>query len=471
MSAEHVFPGGYTTGDLEKWNERIEKTARDFGLDFFPIEYEACDQDQMLGFITYSGMPAHYPHWSYGKSFERQKTLYDKGIIGLPYEMVINSNPCLAYLMRDNSLTLQVLTMAHVCAHDDFFKNNVYFSGTRPELTVENGKSRADRIRRYVGDSSIGPAGVERILDAAHALQFNMNVNRLLGKPVRNLPSANPEPVPDDPDARYLNLFKVPESKTPSKPVRVPEAPDADLLLFIRDHHSGLKDWEKDLLTIVHEEACYFLPQIETKIMNEGWASFWHKRILDALEMPSSMHLEFLVHHNQVVRPHVGGLNPYHLGYTIFKTIFEGFGGDSRDGMRKIFAVRSEDRDSSFLRRFLTEDLMRELDMFVHGKTGDRREITEITDPQGWKRVKEELLLNVGARRMPSIKVVEADMSGDRTLRLEHDFDGRELDLNYAEKTLGYIYKLWGGQVILETTVREKTISLIFSDGAMSIKN
>jgi len=163
--------------DLLAWDERIREKVAGFGLDCFPQVFEICDEDQMLGYMADHGMPAHYPHWSYGKSFEKLKTTYDHGVSGLPYEMVINSDDSVAYLMRNNSLCLQILTIAHVYGHNDFFKNNFTFRHTHPELTVANFKSRADRVRRYVEDPAIGINKVEALLDAAHALSFNCRRN------------------------------------------------------------------------------------------------------------------------------------------------------------------------------------------------------------------------------------------------------------------------------------------------------
>jgi len=161
----------YEISELVEWDNRIREKAAEFGLDWFPQEFEICDHSGMLGYMAYSGMPSHYPHWSFGKAYEKLKTLYDYGVNGLPYEMVINSNPAIAYLMRDNTLLLQILTIAHVYGHNDFFKNNFTFkSATRAELTIEFFKAHAMRVRRYMEDPSIGVDKVERIVDAAHAL-------------------------------------------------------------------------------------------------------------------------------------------------------------------------------------------------------------------------------------------------------------------------------------------------------------
>src|SRR5262247_3251512 len=173
----------FTIEDLQEWNLRITDLVQKFGLDPYPQEFEICDHEQMLSYMVYSGMPSHYSHWSYGKAYEKLKTLYDYGVSGLPYEMVINSNPSIAYLMRDNSLALQVLTIAHVYGHNDFFKNNFTFKSTRAQYTIESFKSHANRVRHYIEDPSIGLEKVEAVLDAAHALSLQCRRNLAIKKP------------------------------------------------------------------------------------------------------------------------------------------------------------------------------------------------------------------------------------------------------------------------------------------------
>ena len=474
-----LFPGGYTTQDLIDWNERIVELADRFGLRYFPLDFEICDFDQMLGFITYSGMPAHYPHWSYGKTFERTKMLYDLGITGLPYEMVINSNPCLAYLMRDNSLALQILTMAHVYAHNDFFANNRYFANTNPDTTIERFKVRADRIRGYIEDPSIGQEKVERILDAAHALQFQINPNRMMKKLSRTEQRERAFERSLPPEDPWENIHPRTEYVLPDLD-KVPLEPEQDLLLFVRDYHVGLVDWEKDLLTIVHEEAEYFLPQMETKIMNEGWASYWHYKILSNLDLPEDLRLEFFVRHHQVLRPSPGSINPYHLGFKMYEDIFErwehpsdeerkAFGRDPGRGTEKLFEVREAERDASFLRQYLTEELAGELDLFVHDQRGRDRVITDTADEEGFQRVKDELIRQTGSGRIPVIKVIDADLGGTRTLTLAHEFDGRELESDYAQRTLSYVGSLWGGKVVLTTTIRNEPVRLVYKAGEVTV--
>ncbi|QKT04474.1 SpoVR family protein [Ectothiorhodospiraceae bacterium 2226] len=463
----------WTIKDLEHWDARIRAKAEEFGLSCFAQEFEVCDHNQMMGYMSYSGMPAHYPHWSYGKAYEKLKTLYDHGVSGLPYEMVINSNPSLAYLMEGNSLCLQLLTIAHVYGHNDFFANNFTFRETRPELTLSNFKLRAERVRDYIEDPSIGQERVEEVLDAAHALSLNCRRHHAIRKLSREeqveraLASELP---PHDP---YGGIHKAAERREVDLN-KVPLEPEEDILLFIRDHNPYLGDWAKDLLTIVHDEAQYFIPQIETKIMNEGWASFWHHRIMNSLELPPDLHMEFLVHHNQVVRPHPGSINPYYLGFKLWHDILrrydeptadeiEKYGPPDKSGMEKIFEVREVDRDVSFLRRFLTEEMMREMDMIQYERDQGDMVITRVSDSENWRVVKETLLRSVGMGSLPVLRIEDADYGHNRVLFVRHMHDGRDLHIEYAEKTLAYLHQLWGREVILHTQLQGNEVLLSYS--------
>jgi len=212
----------WTIQELQYWDERIREQVAALGLDCFPQEFELYDHQQMLGAMAYSGMPSHYPHWSYGKAFEKLKTLYDYGVSGLPYELVINANPSLAYLMRDNSLLLQLLTMAHVYGHNDFFKNNFTFKTTRPEHVLGMFRSHANRIRSYLEDPSIGIERVEAVLDAAHALSLQCRRNLA----IRQL-------SPDQERQRQLERALAEGAEFDEGVLtRVPPAPEEDLLLL-----------------------------------------------------------------------------------------------------------------------------------------------------------------------------------------------------------------------------------------------
>jgi len=463
----------YSIEELEHWDMRIQERAHEFGLDCYPQQFAICDHNQMLSAMAYSGVPSHYPHWSYGKMYEKQKTLYDYGVSGLPYEMVINSNPALAYLMRDNTLLLQILTIAHVYGHNDFFKRNFTFKSTRAEYTIDTFKVHGDRVRLYIEDPSIGLENVERLLDAAHAISLQCRRNLAIRKRSidEELAVLAESAIPPADPFRTIHRRIAPSTPDLKK---VPPIPDEDLLLFIRDHNPHLAQWEKDILTIVHEEARYFIPQIETKIMNEGWATYWHKRILDSLKLPESLHLEFIVRHNQVVRPFDMGLNPYHIGLAVWQDIHRRNNGsddpDDRTADAKLFEVRESDRDSSFLRRHLTEDLLRELNIFEFENRADLKIVKNVADQAGWMSVKEALLRSVGMNAVPVIKVVDADFGHNHTLYLLHSHDGRDLDLEYTEKTLEHLNQLWHGETALETVVEGNRSLLVYNDGGFSRK-
>ncbi|GLQ06718.1 SpoVR family protein [Sneathiella chinensis] len=471
----------YTLDDLQKWEARIYEKVQEFGLKCYPQEFEICDHVQMLGMMTYSGMPSHYPHWSYGKSFERLKTLYDYGVQGIPYEMVINSDPCIAGLMRDNSLCLQILTMAHVYGHNDFFRNNFTFDHTQASTVITRFKSHADRIRSYVEDPSIGQDGVERVLDAAHALSLQCRRNqaiRRLGR-AEQIDRLLAEAESDRRDRVALG------QKTANGPAaehpdihKFPLEPEENILLFIRDFNPRLTEWEKDLLTIVHEQALYFQPQIETKIINEGWACYWHREIMNSLDLPSDIHMEFLVRHNQVVRPIPGDINPYNIGLALWDRIEEKELGEARnhsedrqtpDIRKKMFEIREVDRDTSFIRRFMDRETMERLDLFEAAPQHGDWVISKVADEENWRSVRDMLIQSVGLGGIPRIAVTDGDVDGARTLLLTHEFDGRELEAKYAEKTLEHVYQLWGRKVMLETRMNDNETTYSFDDSGLSI--
>lgn len=446
----------YNLRNLEKWNEIIEKKASELGLDYYPQEFEVIGYNDMIGYEAYVGMPSRYPHWSFGKSYEKTKTLYSLNLTGLAYEMVINSDPCLGYLMRENTLLLQILTMAHVYGHNDFFKNNRLFKeGTNAGRTVEMFKLDAETIRGFINHPSIGYQKVERIIDAAHAIRFQ--VPRVVGAKTVSREAAQRALIEDYnrkvENKGILDLDVKIEAPNISK---IPLEPEDDLVGFIIQY-GNLQEWERAVLKIIKRETEYFMPQIETKTMNEGWASFWHYNILKELDLPQSLHLEFLKRHNDVVAPMVGGLNPYYVGFKMFQAIDETYGRD------KIFEVRALERDSSFIRRYLTEDLCRELNLFEYGKKGFDYVIENVPDEIGWKSIRDLLAHNTGVGSIPYIRVIDYN-TRDGVLTLEHVFEGRELEISYAKETLKYIQELWGRKVILNTKSKDDNSIVIICD-------
>jgi stage V sporulation protein R len=429
----------WTFEELEKWDKKICHLAKTYGLDWHPIDYEMCDYFDMIGNMAYVGLPTHYHHWSFGKSFEQTHFRYNAGMEGLPYEMIINSNPSISYLMRENDMAMHVLTMAHCVGHSDFFKNNINFSHTDPENVISKFRTAALRIRRYVEDPGIGVMDVERILDAAHSIKYQC----------RRFPHAS-KYTHQELREKYIKLINSNENdKFRDFDIdKLPLEPDYDILTFIKENGRHLNEWEQDIINIVVNETNYFIPQARTKIMNEGWASFWHYRLLSEVGIPQEYHLSFLKSHNQVIRPHIGRINPYHLGFNLFKKI------EKEKGLEECFFAREVHHDESFLREYLDEEICREINLFSYSLKRDTYTIDEVADHDGWKPIREDLIKNVGLNSIPKVYVEEV-IKPDNTLILQHEFDGRELNLEYAEQVCKNITELWGDPVKFFTIIED----------------
>lgn len=443
----------YTISELQQWSDKIEKLAKEMGLDFYPQEFEIINYNDMIAYEVYVGMPSRYPHWSFGKAYEKLKTLYKYNLTGLPYEMVINSNPCIAYLMKDNTLLLQILTIAHVYGHNDFFKNNRLFTlGTDAKYTIEKFKNHADIVRSYVNDPSIGYDSIEKILDAAHSIKLQRS--RVIGEKrlsneerKRNIL----EKYKDKNETRsILDPYIKPEVPNVSK---VPLDMEEDILYFI-SKYGNLSEWQKNILDIVRDETAYFVPQIETKIMNEGWASYWHYNILKKLNLDTGLYLEFIKRHNDVITPSSGHINPYYLGFKIYNDLV------SKYGEKKIFEVRLLERDESFIRRYLTKELCEECNLFEYSKKENDYIIDEVSDEEGWIKIRDTLSSSCGMGSVPDIRVSDMSLK-DKTLLLQHVYDGKELNIHYAEATIKYILDLWGHKVMLKTVINSKETTIV----------
>ena len=432
----------WSVKDLETWDDKICEKAKEWGLDWFPITYEICDYYEMIGHMSYHGMPSHYNHWSFGKSFERTHQMYNLGMSGLPYELIINSNPSIAYLMRENPLYLQVLIMAHCVGHSDFFKNNRCFQQTDPKNIVSRMRNSKKRIQSYIENPSIGIDKVEKFMDALHAINFQTNRY--------NIPRRTKKEIYQTEVERYNGLkdkgIVLDYNNLEKKLLR----PDHDLLSFFLEYYPHKFElWELDLIEIVKLESAYFIPQMKTKILNEGWASFWHYKLLHELTLKDEKHLPFLKMHNAVVRPHIGGLNPYHIGFYMFQKL------EREQGLEKCFEVREVHDDISAIRLYLDEEDFRELNLFsfVREKTGDYK-ISEVADHDDWKTVKNDMIKHVGINAIPHIYVDR--IQADKTLVLKHEHDGRDLDLNYADAVINHIKHIWKGNVSLYTVIEDE---------------
>ncbi|RXT04813.1 SpoVR family protein [Ammoniphilus sp. CFH 90114] len=460
---------------LERAIDEITEIAVGFGLDFYPMRYEICPADIIYTFGAY-GMPTRFSHWSFGKSFHRMKLQYDLGLSKI-YELVINSNPCYAFLLEGNSLIQNKLIVAHVLGHCDFFKNNIRFSNTNRDM-VESMSASAERIRQY--EILYGKEEVESFLDAILAVQEHIDPGLFASK----LRWSNQEPRKEKKglakSGRYDDLWGLdPEEQAKRKAAaenetnetKFPPEPEKDLLLFIEGYAPHLKDWQKDILTIMRNEMLYFWPQLETKIMNEGWASYWHQRILREMELTESETVEFAKLNAGVVQPSTTSINPYYLGLKMFEYIEnkwdnpteeeqQKFGRKMGQGRKKMFEIRELDSDISFIRNYLTKELVEELDMYVFAKQGNDWTITDKT----WEIVRDQLVTSRVNGGFPYLTVENGDYLKNGELYIKHHFEGMELDIKYVEKTLPYVYKLWGKTVHLESTVEERQV-LFSHDG------
>ncbi len=469
--------------DIERLRDAIDhawEEARKFGLDPFPTHFELVPASIMYEFASY-GLPGRFSHWTHGKSYYRQKMQYDFGLSKI-YEMVVNTNPSYAFLMDMNNLLQNTFVAAHVFGHTDFFKNNAYFQHTSRRM-IDKVSIHAERVAKYEFDH--GKAEVERFLDAALSIQEHVDHNLFLaGDEVKK------EEKKTEATSQYDDLWGLEKKakkaeeerdKRPGKPPKFPEKPEKDILLFLMRHAPHLQPWQRDIIEIVRTEMLYFVPQMQTKILNEGWASIWHSRIMremaDQGTISNSEAIEFAQLHSSVLSPSRTSLNPYYLGYKMFEAIEKRWDNPTKEeqerlerkpgmGRQKIFEVRELDNDVSFLRNYLTEDLVKDLDLYLYKKEGDEWVIVE----KDWRKVRDSIVASMTNFGYPYLVVENGDYRGNRELYIKHLFEGQELDLPYAEKTLQHVYTLWGRPVHLETVYENKRILLSY-DGERNSKS
>jgi len=454
LQSEHIA--------LERAIGEITEIAKGFGLDFYPMRYEICPADIIYTFGAY-GMPTRFTHWSFGKQFHKMKLQYDLGLSKI-YELVINSNPCYAFLLNSNSLVQNKLIVAHVLAHCDFFKNNVRFQNTNRNM-VDSMAATAERIAAY--EKQFGQKEVEDFLDAVLAIQEHIDPSLLRPKLGWEIDEEETEESTEK-TTEYDDLWFVDRGRSKEKKERkkkaFPPRPEKDILLFIEEYSRTLEDWQRDILTMMREEMLYFWPQLETKIMNEGWASYWHARILRELDLTSDEAIEYAKLNAGVVQPSPTQINPYYLGIKIFEDIEERFDNPTEEmkrygvkpgsGREKMFEVREIESDISFLRNYLTKDLVHREDMYLFQKQGNEYKITD----KDWEEVRDQLITMRVNGGFPYLTVTDGDYMSNGELYLKHHYEGVELDLTYLERTLPYFYQLWGRFVHLETVIEGKNV-------------
>ncbi|MED5224789.1 SpoVR family protein [Bacillus safensis] len=447
---------------LQRAIDEITEIAEGFGLDFYPMRYEICPAEIIYTFGAY-GMPTRFSHWSFGKQFHKMKLHYDLGLSKI-YELVINSNPCYAFLLDNNTLVQNKLIVAHVLAHCDFFKNNCRFQNTKRDM-VESMSAAAERIKEY--EHIHGTKEVEAFLDAVLAIQEHIDPSLVRSKLSWNMDDEESEDDKPKRQTPYDDLWGMDEPKMREKKKTVkqfPPKPEKDLLLFIEAHSRELELWQRDVLTMLREEMLYFWPQLETKIMNEGWASYWHQRIMRELDLDSSESIEFAKLNAGVVQPSKTGINPYYLGLKIFEDIEERYNNPCEElkkagvkegsGRSKMFEVREIESDISFIRNYLTKDLVMREDLYLFQKQGRDYKVID----KEWKAVRDQLVSMRVNGGFPYLTVIDGDYLKNNELYIKHWYEGIELDLKYLEKVLPYLYQLWGRSVHIESVLEGKEV-------------
>jgi stage V sporulation protein R len=469
---------------LESYHTEIARIASNFGLDTYRNQIEIINSEQMLDAYASVGMPINYHHWSYGKHFLTSEAQYRRGYMGLAYEIVINSDPCISYLMEENTMTMQALVIAHACyGHNSFFKGNYLFrTWTDAESIIEY----LVFARNYISgcEERYGVEAVELVLDSCHAL-MNQGVDRykrpspisMAEEQKRQLERA--EHLQQQVNDLWRTIPTGNEEASAEPGIRFPSEPEENLLYFFEKHAPLLEPWQREVVRIVRKVARYLYPQRQTKVMNEGWACFWHYTIGHQLYLEKLVNdgfmLEFMQHHTNVLfqpdydSPYYNGVNPYTLGFAMMmdiKRICEAPTAEDREWFPDIagsdwqetldFAMRNF-KDESFILQFLSPKVIRDLKLFCvfDDDQKDHLKVSAIHNEQGYQEVRECLsaLHNIGNLE-PNIQVYQVDTQGDRTLHLRHDvYEGRPLDDHSSEQVLKHVRRLWGFNVTLDSFV------------------
>lgn len=476
---------------LERYDAEIGRIAAHYRLDTYPNQIEIITSEQMMDAYSSTGMPVFYHHWSFGKQFLSVEKSYKRGQMGLAYELVINSNPCIAYLMEENSITMQALVIAHACyGHNSFFKNNYLFKAwTSADAIVDY----LVFARNFIADCEerYGATAVEEILDSCHAL-MNYGVDRykkpspLSMEEERVRQKEREEYLQSQVNDLWRRTVPVKDSVEARQERRFPPEPEENLLYFIEKHAPLLEPWQREVVRIVRKIAQYLYPQRHTKVMNEGWATFWHYTLLNHLfdegKVGEGFMLEFLASHTSVVfqpdydRPYYSGINPYALGFAMMSDIrricetpteedkrwFSDIAGN--DWLETLdFAMRNF-KDESFIAQYLSPKIIRDFKLFtvLDDDQDEELEITCIHDEDGYQSIRRCLSEqhNLGNLE-PNIQVYSVDTRGDRSLTLRHyQHDRRPLG-DTTDEVLKHVRRLWGFKVRLETVDKEGRVGRI----------
>ena len=429
------------TGKIHQARNEIEQWARDYGLDFFDTVFEIVDVKLLSEIAAYGGFPTRYPHWRFGMEFDQINKGHDYGLHKI-YELVINNDPCTAYLMRSNSFVDQKIVIAHVYAHSDFFKNNAWFKQTNRKMldTMGNHASRVHAYCEKFGFNTVEDfmdicLSIEGLIDMYHPYKKS-GIKAVEGEPPAGPPAESPAPEEDSA-----------KMKPSGKKIK-------DVMGYLIAH-APLEEWQRDVLEIIYKEAFYFQPQAQTKIMNEGWASYWHSKILTEKALRDAEVIDFADHHAGTLAARPGQMNPYKLGIELFRDI------EAQQGTRRIFEVRKLYNDITFVDEFLDEAFCEKQKLFVYAYN-KRNGTYEIVD-RNYKKVKEKLLFSLTNSGRPFISVIDGNYQNKGGLLLLHEHHGVDLKIPEAKETLERIYQIWKKPVCLETRVNGEKRLFIYS--------
>ena len=489
--------------EIAEQAERIAEFARTEGLDFFPTVFEMLTSEQMSQFAAYGGFPKRYPHWRFGMEYERLRKQHQYGL-GRIYEMVINNDPCYAYLLNDNLFVDHKTVIAHVYAHCDFFKNNVWFSRTDRRM-IDEMANHATRVRRYI--ERHGLERVEQAIDTFLSLEHLIDPHSVFmrrepkpGTPKEDRANADdgftrfpaksymdryinpPERMADARAAKEADAEEA-KGKFPQKPVR-------DVLLFLLQN-APLEDWEADILSIIREEAYYFAPQGQTKILNEGWASYWHSTIMTNYVLRDDEMIDYCEHHAGTLATSPGRLNPYKLGIELLRDIERrwntGRYGPEYDacddmterrewgkdkapkgrvvaqgspGREQIYRVRALYNDVTFLDEFLTPEFVEDQQLYQYRQDPSTGRMVVVD--RDFAKVKRQLLFMLTNHCQPYIYVMDANYRNRGELYLTHQHNGADIEIKFATETLKQLHSVWKRPVHLHARIDDEPILFSF---------
>jgi stage V sporulation protein R len=465
---------------IQRYDEEIARIAADYGLDTYPNQVEVISSEQMMDAYSSVGMPLGYHHWSFGKQFLETEQRYRRGQMGLAYEIVINSDPCISYLMEENTMTMQALVIAHACyGHNSFFKGNYLFqTWTTADAVIDY----LYFAKKYVAqcEQRYGEEEVEAILDSCHAL-MNYGVDRYK-RPARL--SAQEESEKQKEREAYLqsqvnHLWStLPSHGTGQEnhqEIHFPSEPQENLLYFIEKNAPLMEPWKREIVRIVRKIAQYFYPQRQTQVMNEGWATFWHYTILNTLYdeglVTDGFMMEFLQSHTNVIAqptfdsPYYSGINPYTLGFNMFSDLRR-ICEDPTDEDREWFPdIAGSDwhKTLDFAMRNFKDESFIDLKLFsvLDDDEDDELEISAIHDEHGYRKLRRTLARQYDlSNREPNIQVYNVDLRGDRSLTLRHTQHNRRPLNRDTNEVLRHLARLWGFDVRLETVTGDGEVEL-----------